>query len=448
MDEGTIWLSGKDSNISENNNSNKYDYTIFTSKLPKHPNAFQRIIYEVDKQIYEEYGISFAVERYIRYLSIDELYDTELIILASNIAASGFRRKLDTLRFLASQWLNAMNLKDNVITGKFRPKFFTKRTINERGKPREIKPPQFECKVAQKVICNLMLRPTLEHRMIQHNNGSCTGRGTDKLYSDVLKHVNRSLKRYGKSGVIVITDFSGYFKSIDREGLLHKQYRKLFKDPCIADFLISFDAGEEGLTLGNETSQIPASAFASPIDHFFKDRMRIKAYDRYMDDTLAVLANNDDADRYIRLYKKQATKLGLSLVKRKNGQEIDKVQKIPLGNSFVFCKERYVFSEKEDKYYMLPNPDRARNVRRKIKAYSKLVADGKMDKKEAETIINATIKSIEAHPNTKRAVEDLIFSAIAEEPVEDGIKDSMKDDMESGIESIETWRETCDLLCN
>ena len=388
------------------------DYRNYTAPLPKHPNVFQKMIYQIDKEFFEEYGITFAVEKYIRYIDFEDLFDTELIVLASQVAAAGFRHRTDTLWFMHSQWLNSKNLKDSIYNGTFKPKFYRKRNITERGKAREIKPPHFECKTVQKVGCNVLLRPTLEHRMIYHNNGSATCRGTDKTYYDVLKHLNQALKVYGKDGVIVITDFTGYFASIDREGILHDNYRKIFRDPRIADFLIMFDDGEVGLTLGNETSQIPASAFAGPIDHYFKDRLRLKFYDRYMDDTEAILKDMDDADRYIRLYKKQADKLGLSLVKQKDGRKKEKIQKIQLGQSFTFCKEQYIYSKKDGHYYMLPNAERVRNIKHKIKAYRNHILDGKMTEEEAITLLNAMVKSFIIQPNTRKMMEEIKETAL------------------------------------
>ena len=45
---------------------------------------------------------------------------------------------------------------------------------------------------------------------------------------------------------------------------------------------------KRGVGLGSEVSQITALDAASPIDHYFKDRRRVAAYGRYMDDGYAI----------------------------------------------------------------------------------------------------------------------------------------------------------------
>ena len=304
--------------------------------MPKHPNRFQRLVRDIDKEIYEEYGVRFAFEKYARKLPLKAFYTLESIVISALIAACGFRRRKDTQYFLSGLWYHAWLLNKKFHEGKFKPGFYQKRQINERGKPRDIKPPQFECKTMQKVISNLLLRPTLEHVMVYHNNASVCARGIDKTYEDVLDNLNRALKVYGKDGVIVLIDFAGYFASIDREGRLRNWYLILFSDPAVAEFLIAFDKGEDGLTLGNETSQIPASAFPSPIDHYFKDKLQVKFFERYMDDTNAILANDIEADHFIALYRIQAEKQGLATTKVENGKMIDKICKIPLGQDITF----------------------------------------------------------------------------------------------------------------
>lgn len=369
-----------------------------TSPLAKHPNLFQRIVAEINTEIYEEYGISFSYEKICRKLKLEDLYFLESVVASADIAKNGFQRRQDTFEFTRAKWLNSYIACEQMLNGKFKPRFYKKRTINERGKQRKIRPPHFDCKVIQKILSNLSLRPTLEHSMIWHNNASICGRGTGKLYEDVLKHINRALKRYGRDGVIVLTDFSGYFASIDREGLLKERLSKLIEDKRLVDFVISLDDGEEGLSLGNETSQIPASDFASPIDHYFKDRLALKIYNRYMDDTLAVLKSESEADRYIVLYKKQAEKHKLKL-------KPEKIKKIRLGESFVFCKERFVFDGKE--YYRLPNPKAVRNIKHKTEIYKNLVKEEKITKGKAMSDIKGMTNSLEKHPNTRKVVKEI-----------------------------------------
>jgi hypothetical protein len=42
-----------------------------------------------------------------------------------------------------------------------------------------------------------------------------------------------------------------------------------------------------GIPIGNQTSQFFANVYLDPLDHFVKERLRIKGYVRYVDDFLA-----------------------------------------------------------------------------------------------------------------------------------------------------------------
>lgn len=217
------------------------------------------------------------------YLTLEDLFTTDVVYICAKRCASGFMNKRDTQRFMESPWLNSRNLCKLVLTGKFKPRYYRERTIIERGKERRIKPPTFECKVVQKVLCDYLIRPLLEPKMIISNYAGVGGRGTDLMYQNILHGLNTALHKY-PHGVIVIADYSNYFGSINTNLLKEIAFDKYIKDQRIVDLIMKFFPDEYGCSLGNELSQIPASFFPSPIDHYMKDRCGIKDYHRYMDD--------------------------------------------------------------------------------------------------------------------------------------------------------------------
>ncbi len=52
------------------------------------------------------------------------------------------------------------------------------------------------------------------------------------------------------------------------------------------DDLLTPNERRRGIPIGNQTSQFFANVFLDPLDHFVKDRLRIKGYVRYVDDLL------------------------------------------------------------------------------------------------------------------------------------------------------------------
>ncbi len=82
-------------------------------------------------------------------------------------------------------------------------------------------------------------------------------------------------------------DISKYFNSIDHS-VLKRILERQIKDPNILDLCARIIAkggdGQRGLPIGNLTSQFWANVYLDKFDHFIKDRLRVKAYLRYMDD--------------------------------------------------------------------------------------------------------------------------------------------------------------------
>lgn len=291
-----------------------------------------------------------------------------------------------------------MKLCQKVLDGKFKPTYYKERKIKERSKERIIKPPTFECKVVQKVLCDMIIRCIFERRMISTNYASVRGRGTEKLYQGILSGVNKCA-RLNQNAVIVMTDFSGYFASINNR-ILEKIFSRYIKDSRIVTLIRSFASDQYGLSLGNETSQIPASFFPSPIDHYFKDQLGLQEYYRYMDDCLFVADSWYQACIYVDEFKKMAEALDL-VVKE------EKIVFMPIGEDFIFCKERYIFNKEKGYYYRLMNPAIPRNEIRKLKAFGKKLITGEITQEEIKAQYLSVIGMIKKKPNAKRIANRL-----------------------------------------
>ena len=186
--------------------------------------------------------------------------------------------------------------------------YYRTHEINERGKKRTIQPPTFTCKVVQKVLCDYLIRPLLEPKMISTSYASLQWRGTTKMHEDICEALNRKIM-HGEAFSIILFDDRNYFGSIVI-GILMEQLSRYISDARILDLFRSFCPDEIGLSLGNEVSQIPASWFPSKIDHLFKDYLGLPIF-RYMDDTLLVCEQGKE-ESMIKLFQRQSEKLHLS----------------------------------------------------------------------------------------------------------------------------------------
>ncbi len=352
----------------------------------------------IDSELLDEFGIHCAYEKYCGDMTLEDLFTTDSVYLAAKECACGFQSRPDTQAFMRAAWKNSQGLCQRVLTGRFVPRYYPEKLINERGKMRVIKPPHFECKVVQKVLCNAILRAVLESRMIYTNYASIRGKGTHKLYADVLKGINEAGRKLTEP-VIVMTDFTDFFGSIDNDILEREVFERYMSDRRVTALLRSFSPGPRGLSLGNEVSQVPASFFPSPVDHWVKDDQRQKFYYRYADDIFLV-TERWDAPRLIDGIVERSGRIGLTI-------KDEKIRVLPYGTNFVYCKERYIFNREQHYYYTLINPTIPRRQTHKIDAFAGKIAAGTMKLPQAQDLQKCVIGIIASHPNTRKTVQRL-----------------------------------------
>ena len=357
----------------------------------------ERLIRIIDFEIRNESGVKNAYSKYCGLLTIEDLFTTDTVYVSARRCARGFKHKRDTQAFMQSAWENSYILCRKVLEGRFKPGYYKERVINERGKLRVIRPPKFEWKVVQKVLCDYVVRPALECRMITSNYASIRGRGASKLYEDVYQSISRALRR-DNDEVIVMIDFSKYFANIDLD-ILFSELSRYIRDEKVLELIRSFSPGEYGLSLGNELSQVPASFFPSKIDHMVKDEMGIKDYFRYMDDSLTVI-KRDFTDEFLKRVRRKADELGIVI-------NDNKIRIVSVGEPFVFCKERYLFDGSNNRYYRIQNPRIARCERHKLKSFKRKLDAGEMTIDSIHRQYKGVRGMIKSHPNNKKKIREL-----------------------------------------
>ena len=56
--------------------------------------------------------------------------------------------------------------------------------------------------------------------------------------------------------------------------------------------------------IGNYTSQFFANIYLNELDHFIKEKLRVKYYIRYMDDFLLLVPTKEEAKEYLNIISK------------------------------------------------------------------------------------------------------------------------------------------------
>ena len=128
---------------------------------------------------------------------------------------------------------------------------------------------------------------------------------------------------------------------------------------------------EKSLGLGSEVSQICAVFFPNKVDHFIKEKLRIKYYGRYMDDLYLIHSDKNYLKKCLYQIQKLCAELGITLHDKKT-----RIVKLTQGVNFL--KGRYILT-KTGKIIRLPSRDSTVRMRRKLKKYKSLCERGKMN---------------------------------------------------------------------
>ena len=243
-------------------------------------------------------------------------------------------------------------------------------------KIRVIMSEQIDDKIVNHLVSYFLLQPLLEPKLIEMNVATRKNKGSNYAHHLFKKYIN-SLKINNKKIYILKCDITKYFYSIDHEILL-KKLKKILKDKdlfnLIKNIITSTDAEYinkylmnyknipiyekgKGLPIGNMTSQILAIFYLNDLDHYIKEKLKIKHYIRYMDDFILIHPSKKYLKYCQNKIKIEVEKLKLKLNPKTNIFDIQK--------GVVFLGYKYILKNK--KLYTLLNSKFKRKLNKKIK---------------------------------------------------------------------------------
>lgn len=226
-------------------------------------------------------------------------------------------------------------------------------------KERRIVSQNLQDKVINHLVARYILYSVVMPCLIEQNVASRKNKGTRKGL-EYAKIYDAKCKIKYKNYYILKFDISKFFASIDKEILKEKIKRKI-KDKDALDIIFKIiDSEEQGLGIGSMTSQCLAIFYLNDLDHFIKEKLKLKYYVRYQDDGLIF----HESKEYLKFCFKEIEKfLDKEHLKLNNKSRIYKNT-----NNFIFLGRN-----RKGKYA------KYRNIKRKIKYRKRLYEDGKID---------------------------------------------------------------------
>lgn len=231
----------------------------------------------------------------------------------------------------------------------------------------------FRDKVLQHCLCDYVLFPKMQKHFIKDNYAGQIGKGTLFGLNRLSENLSEFIKTHD-SGFVLKCDITKFFYSIDHD-VMKNVIRAYFDDEGIlwvCDLFIDSTDGV-GLPLGNQCSQVFALMYLNELDHYIIEELGCQLYGRYTDDFYLI----SDSKEYL---QGCLNKIAVFLKKYKltlNG----KTQIFSLKQGVKFLGfHTYVAADKT--IIRKLTGTNKQQIKHRLRKYAKLVADGKMSKKE------------------------------------------------------------------
>lgn len=187
-------------------------------------------------------------------------------------------------------------------------------TIYEPKERRIVSQNMFD-KIVNHLVARFILMPALFPSLIPENVASRKGLGT-KAGIELMNEFNRKCKIKYKKYYILKCDITKFFASIDHDVLKEKLKRKIKDKEALKIVFDIIDSEEQGLGIGNMTSQVLAVFYLNDMDHYIKEKLKIKYYVRYQDDFILLHPSKEYLNYCLREIEKYVTKEKLELNKK------------------------------------------------------------------------------------------------------------------------------------
>ena len=297
------------------------------------------------------------------------------------------KNKLKIRRFEDFYSINLARVKKIIDNKSYRPGKYNIFLIKE-PKYRIIMSQNISDKLINHVIAEKVLLPVLDKCLIDTNVATRKGKGTH--YG--IRKLKKFLHEFKGDVYALKFDISKYFYNINHDILL-ECLRKKIKDKdalrILKDIISSTDSvyvneqinnlkkqelekvnkmniieshrqkkikevlniptykHGKGLPIGNMTSQIMAVFYLNELDHFIKEKLKIKYYIRYMDDGVLLCHDKEYLKYCVRQIKKLIDKYDLKLNKKTKIINIRKEGLDFLGFRFILHEDKIVMKVRD-----------------------------------------------------------------------------------------------------
>lgn len=361
------------------------------------------------------------------YFDANNIYD------AGTKAMQSSKFKHSTQLFEMNHLLTTAHIRQDFITGNYKPDPGNKFPINERGHPRYITSNTMVDKTVNHLLCDEVLTPSISKYLIYDNGASQKGKGVAFHRCRFEARLHQYFMQNGTNeGYILLVDFSGYYANIPHDKcleVLQTFLEREVEDPetlTITEMLLplifkTFEqdvsrftdkeieammagkidpmlnygvdpallTGEKmlrkGVDIGSQPSQNIGIVYPYRLDNYAKIVKAVKGYGRYTDDSYAITRTREELLELLDGLEKEAKEYGL-IINRK------KTRIVKLSSEFRHLQVCYSLTE-TGRIIRKINPKNITRERRKLKAYKRLLDSGRIDYATVENAFKSWLGS-------------------------------------------------------
>lgn len=303
----------------------------------------------------------------------EKIYQFENLYRSYKAAARCKRTKGEVIDFELNLAQNLWKLHEELKSKKYHPSGYYRFMIYD-PKKREIQALSFQDRVVQHSLCDNVLKPYFENRLIYDCAACREGKGTHFAMDRLNGFLRSHYRQHGTSGYFLKCDVRKYFESIDHEVL--KYCFRRFPDKQVLAFLHqiidSFNADTgKGLPMGNQSSQWFALYYLDKIDRIIKEKYKIKYYTRYMDDLVLLHKSKE----HLRACLTEITEIAEKELKLEFNE---KTQIFPVSEGVDYLGWRFYLTDTGKVIRRLRTSNK-RRFKRRLKAFQEKYRNGEME---------------------------------------------------------------------
>ena len=261
----------------------------------------------------------------------EDIHSFENLYAAHHAARRGKQGRYEIVDFELNLSANLVELSRSLEDGTYRLQPYV-RFVVEDPKRRIIKALRYRDRVVQHSLCDNVLGPVLEPRLIFDNAACRKGKGTHFALDRLEMFLREYFREHGATGWFLKCDVHHFFASIDHARLKRLLLRLPLDEGTYRLLCLIIDSHEDsfgsGLPLGNQSSQWFSLYYLDGIDRLVKECMHVRGYVRYMDDMVLIHESRSHLRDCLSAMRSAAAEIGLEF----NG----KTQIMPLSQGIDF----------------------------------------------------------------------------------------------------------------